>query len=267
MYLSVIIPFYNGDLHRERNIRAVIRSALASLELDSELIVYEQVSKTNLSEFSSDPRFRHFCSNDKKWNKSTCWNEAFKLTKGDNILGLDADIIVNENTFKKESIDKYIENKLTYPFSDIVDMSISETTAYCEDTRFLKHIDVEASANRLRNGRRCYGGVWIMPREAFVQIGGYDNNFEIWGGEDDTFHWISTALFTRDKVSRLNGLIYHLWHPITNTSDYLKSESYTNIVNHKTRIMTKYYDTITAPKYCKIQRYLNGLVGYENTLV
>jgi glycosyltransferase involved in cell wall biosynthesis len=267
MYASVIIPFYNGDNHRERNLRAVIRSALASLESNSELIVVEQVTKTNLSEFASDHRFIHYCQPVSKWNKSEAWNQGFKLSRGKAIIGLDADIIVNESVFTQSSVEEFTKKKLTYPFVDIVDLTISETTAYCESSSFLKHIDVAEQANRLRNGRRCYGGIWIMPRSAFVDIGGYDRSFEIWGGEDDIFHWITTALFTREQVCRTNGVAYHLWHPVSNTKDYLESENYKRIVELKQHIMGKYYDTTTAPKYCKIQRYLNGLVGYENPMV
>ena len=262
MYASVLIPFYNGDKHRDRSVRAVIKSALNSLESDSELIVAEQVTKTDLSEFSSDPRFKHILVGGSSWNKSTAWNEGFKHTKGEAIIGLDADIIAPEDFFKKEYVNNAVSSSsLHYPFVDIVDMTISETNAYCESTSFLKHIDVSEQANRLRNGRRCFGGIWIMHRDTFVDVGGYDRSFEIWGGEDDIFHWICTARFTRSAVTRGIGVIYHLWHPVSNTKEYLESDAYKAVVNRKQAIMQSYNDSTNSPKYCKVQRFINGLAG------
>ena len=57
-----------------------------------------------------------------------------------------------------------------------------------------------------------YGAlVQIMPKEAFKEVGGWDERFRGWGGEDhaamramDTLYWPHKTLPTP---------VYHIWHP------------------------------------------------------
>jgi len=50
----------------------------------------------------------------------------------------------------------------------------------------------------------------IVTRELFDQVGGFDERFVGWGGEDEAFHAACLALA---GVSRVDGPAWHLWHP------------------------------------------------------
>jgi GT2 family glycosyltransferase len=49
----------------------------------------------------------------------------------------------------------------------------------------------------------------IVPRALWDAVGGFDERFEGWGGEDEAFHAACAAL---GVVRRLDGANWHLWH-------------------------------------------------------
>lgn len=264
MKTSILIPYMNGDSYRERDLRLVLGWTLSHIDDDTELVVCEQVTK---SEWISKefPRVIHVVQEGfQKFNKSACWNHGFKHTKGKYIVGLDADIIIDGRWLHSDTVEAYLEtSRLVYPFDSIVDTTDSETRGFMASQSFLNDcIDVCNQKDRLRAGTRCYGGIWYMSRKDFVEIGGFNRGFGSWGGEDDVFHWISTAMYTKDNVGRTENHVFHLWHPIQNNTQYLMSDDYNKVVELKQEIMSKHYDTVTAPKYCKVQKYLNGLVAH-----
>ena len=57
----------------------------------------------------------------------------------------------------------------------------------------------------------AWAGVLILPKIAFQAVGGYDERFIGWGGEDNAFQ------LALDKMvgthARVNGSVAHLWHP------------------------------------------------------
>jgi predicted glycosyltransferase involved in capsule biosynthesis len=55
------------------------------------------------------------------------------------------------------------------------------------------------------------GGSYVMKKELWQQIGGMDENFVGWGGEDDAFHLLCKK--SKLKVSYVEGYSYHLYHP------------------------------------------------------
>lgn len=55
------------------------------------------------------------------------------------------------------------------------------------------------------------GGITVIARDAFELVGGIDDRFEGWGGEDVAFGYALETLV--HPVHRLDGRLAHLWHP------------------------------------------------------
>lgn len=68
-----------------------------------------------------------------------------------------------------------------------------------------------------QHGRRYGALVQIMPREAFFMVGGMDNRFEGWGGEDIAFVFALDTLYAHHKTTRNDVL--HLWHKVIGRED------------------------------------------------
>jgi hypothetical protein len=70
------------------------------------------------------------------------------------------------------------------------------------------------SARQTPADRYVYiSGCQVVPRVLWDEIGGFDERFESYGGEDDAFHAASVALTGHDaREDRLEGSCWHLWH-------------------------------------------------------
>lgn len=55
------------------------------------------------------------------------------------------------------------------------------------------------------------GGVVVIPRDAYVEAGGFDPRFRGHGHEDMCFGWAAKLLV--GEAERLNAPLVHLWHP------------------------------------------------------
>lgn len=54
------------------------------------------------------------------------------------------------------------------------------------------------------------GGSYVLNHRALEKIGGFDEQFIGWGGEDNAYHSIAGR---RAGVKFMYGMSYHLWHP------------------------------------------------------
>lgn len=56
-----------------------------------------------------------------------------------------------------------------------------------------------------------WGGIIIVPRRGFEEVGGFDERFTVWGAHDVCFALSMDTIW--GKHSRFDSTIYHLWHP------------------------------------------------------
>ena len=62
-------------------------------------------------------------------------------------------------------------------------------------------------------------GAVAVPVTLWKRMGGYDERFVSWGGEDRAFMVVCDALSGIKHSSRVAGTAYHLWHPVTPEND------------------------------------------------
>ena len=78
----------------------------------------------------------------------------------------------------------------------------------------------------------------IFPREALDAIGGWDERFRGWGGEDVAFLRALDTLFGKHKTS--NNAIFHLWHSFNKASTQVRMWGGQEVV-HPNRDLTNAY--------------------------
>ena len=69
----------------------------------------------------------------------------------------------------------------------------------------------EASYTKVNRGHWYGALIQILPTEAFDLLGGMDERFAGWGGEDVSFMHAVDTLYSKHRTTQ-NGVI-HLWHP------------------------------------------------------
>lgn len=205
--ISYIILYRdNGDMYREENLRTVLRWIFKNKLTDIlDIIVVEQdsISKINLSE-----EITHiFVKNTGPFNRSWGFNVGAFQTESRYLIFSDSDIIMPLDSFLNalsglrnyDTVKTYKEN-LIFP---------SE-----EDSNLLREtLDTSLDLKGNRPGRAACtpfcGGVFFITQEGFQRIGGWDEEFEGWGGEDEA---IESRIYKFLRHQRFDDRAFHLFH-------------------------------------------------------
>lgn len=268
MYI-VLIPFYRGDEYRERSIVRVIRHCWESSNGQCRIIISEQNSNSrNLFKKIFDnysipiEYINHFYSG--RFNKSRAWNDgiryirSLKFPMDINILFLDADIIVESDVLKDDFITKKMKTcKVYHPFDSIADLDRYDSHILCNEDLESISFSRKYHIDRARRGYRCYGGAMIMSLLTFLSTGGFDIRFDAWGHEDDVFYYVCRKLYPCGQCIReKNKLIYHIYHPIQNTKEYIFSNKYKELSLLKLEIVRNIKNNVFD--YITYNKYFNG---------
>lgn len=111
---------------------------------------------------------------------------------------------------------------LTAAFTCVVEIS-----EVCTDNILAGLITLEDTVEAVRVRRRdieTQSSMLVVPRQVFDAVGGFDERFQGWGGEDNAF-WHACA--AQREPQRIPGNAYHLWHaPAARSgSDYDRNQA------------------------------------------
>lgn len=145
------------------------------------------------------------------FNRSAALNAAAE-GEWDVAVILDADTILDADLIRR-GIDRAMQaGHLVLPFSDRCLVSRQGTRKILEGYRGSWRRFV--TARQTPSDPYVYiSGCQVVPRVLWDEIGGFDERFESYGGEDDAFHAASVALTGHDaREDRFEGSAWHLWH-------------------------------------------------------
>jgi hypothetical protein len=202
--LSFIIPFRGTE--RLAQLQATVRSILAQQGPKVECLVIEQSNRAEVRDaLPQGVRYMHLPhpQGDGGWRKSWAYNVGARAARAPVLVCHDGDILVPSAYASAllETLDQgydsvHIQRFLFYlgP-ADSLRVQTSGNWAGCcpEDVR-----------------HNWVGGTLAIRRDAYFGIGGFDERFVDWGGEDNEF-------FSRCVTLRhcRHGFVpfVHLWHP------------------------------------------------------
>lgn len=203
--VSFIIPHRGPE--RLPLLQKVISSILAQ-NIPVECIVVEQNASREVEQLPDGVRYVHLphLENPDGWHKSMAYNVGVHHARADIVVCHDGDILAPSNY--AEEIVKRINDE----GYDVVHL---HRFLFCLDELSTKQtlimqggIDLHRPPERVRQNWK--GGTLAITKQAFFQIGGFDERFTGWSGEDREFY---------DRCLVLNGYRFgylpfiHLWHP------------------------------------------------------
>ncbi|MBT2655824.1 glycosyltransferase [Bacillus sp. ISL-18] len=152
--------------------------------------------------------------NGEEINKAKAINLAAKKATGKVLVIADADVIYDPKLIVKsiELLNKGAS--WVVPFTAVYDVGKEGTR------RLIKTgpDSITIRPNECTKSDWLYEGfagkLFVIPRENFEAVGGFDERFIGWGGEDDAFsHAVRTLC---GEIVNVEGRIFHLWHPSAN---------------------------------------------------
>lgn len=211
--LSYIITYRETGFERRRNLDLVLRW-LATLP-DIEVIIVEQDARPRLTGELPHPHARRiFTYNASAFNKGWGLNTGFRVATLDCVAFADADVLVPQGLNEATAACRGGFG-VTKPYRAIVDLSEEETVHAAEALAAGGSLPSGlAGRNRADDGELVVlaGGVVVMRRDAVIRLGGFDERFVGWGGEDDAM----TRKIERVRMSTAEtgtGVALHLAHP------------------------------------------------------
>lgn len=148
---------------------------------------------------------------DGPFNRSKAINDAATRRYWDDVAVIsDADSFVPEDQLDA-AVEKACDTgKMVSPFTFVVQLSEACTRGQVATGGVLNLRNLGVDNVRTKS-IETQSNVIVVPRELWDVIGGFDERFVGWGGEDNAF-W-RAAEIQRGDVLRLSGSAFHLWHP------------------------------------------------------
>ena len=196
--ISLLVPFHSDRAEREANwhwLHDYWRHRLP----DAELIVQDNLEVP-------------FC-------KTAAVNAAFKRSHGDVIVIVDADCFIDSQVIEQCAarirearaagrtawfIPYRRFYRLTKDATGVLAASDPKGPFPPDQLEYERQHDPAT-------GHHYAALIQILPREAFKTVGGMDERFKGWGGEDVSFMYAVDTLYGKHRT--VDAPVYHLWHP------------------------------------------------------
>jgi predicted glycosyltransferase involved in capsule biosynthesis len=219
---SYIITF-RADVegYRRRNLETTL-AWLSTLRSRNELqvIVIEQ-SRTPTINAADDELFQQVellhAFSDRPFNKSWGLNIGARLAKTQCLFFADADMIIPTDI--EETLELMARGvEVVKPYTKMIDLNAAQTEALDDGVLPEEALAGEQATDRAHKGEHLVlaGGIFATQSQRFARLGGFDERFVGWGGEDDAM----TLKIQRVQASTmlLEGLALHLYHPRDQTA-------------------------------------------------
>lgn len=206
---------YRHTIERLHNLKRVLDWINGFSNVD--VILVEQDTHSKISHLNL--KCRHiFIKSNAPYNRSWAFNIGIKNSKCEAIVFSDSDLIMNPNDFI--SAMKELENvEMVNPYKSVIDLQPQESLLPLEE---LLKIDRPGRGENDNQKINLCGGMSIFRKSSIRKIGGWNESFIGWGGEDD-YQAIKVTNFLTYK--ELGFRCYHLFHNRENPDmkDYHKN--------------------------------------------
>ncbi|WP_295400224.1 glycosyltransferase family A protein [uncultured Thiocystis sp.] len=211
MPVSFITTVRVTDERRARNLRYTLD--WYQRQCDWEWVIVEQDAAPRLDELPLPEGLKRlFVLNPGPFNKAWGFNVGVRAARGDLLFFCDADLLVPASALETATSLCTRRVLAVNPYETLADLGRTESDALLagdEPPRFDRN---DASDRRGERERICFcGGAFMMRRSLHQHMGGFDERYLGWGGEDDA---MSLRLGrTTAEVAVVQGrMALHLWH-------------------------------------------------------
>lgn len=255
MKASYIITFRKDHGRRLANLIAVLD--WLSWFQDMEVVLVEQDAVYTLEDVKLPSNCGVvFARNAGPFNKAWGFNVGYRHAGGNVLAFGDADMIMKRGALAACFEACRRRSDAINPYDNMIDLTPEES-----EIIFQGNYDVEVTRrieelNRTGKGEfTCFcGGIFLIRRTAFEVLGGFDERFLGWGGEDDAMT-LKLLKVIQNIETKHDETAYHLWHERSRSAMYGHAHYQNNL-----RLIAEYRFCLKDDliERCKIQSQSMG---------
>ena len=201
-YSFTYVIGYRHNLERLQNLRRVLDwiNGFAGVEV----LLIEQDKHSKISHLNL--KAKHiFTKSNMPYNRSWAFNVAIKNAKSNIIVFGDSDLVMEPNQFIAglQAIRNY---EMVSPYHSVLDLTQQESNMPLEQLISINRPGRGETDNQTIN---ISGGIAMFRLDAIKRIGGWNEDFIGWGGEDD-FQTLKIHNFL--TWTELKAKCFHLYH-------------------------------------------------------
>jgi cellulose synthase/poly-beta-1,6-N-acetylglucosamine synthase-like glycosyltransferase len=201
-YLFTYVIGYRHNIERLQNLRRVLDwiNGFGGVEV----LLIEQDTHSKIKHLNL--KAKHiFTKSNMPYNRSWAFNVAMRYANSNIIVFGDSDLIMEPNQFITglNSLNNY---EMVSPYHSVVDLTQQESNMSLDQIININRPGRGETDNQKIN---ISGGIAMFRRDAIQKIGGWNEDFIGWGGEDD-FQTMKVKNFL--TWTELKARCYHLYH-------------------------------------------------------
>ncbi|APC97391.1 glycosyltransferase family 2 protein [Francisella frigiditurris] len=250
--ISLVITTYNSPQYLKKVLESVLYQTLPPMEI----IIADDGStddtKKVIEEFAKQTKIPviHSWQEDKGFRAAKSRNEAFIKATGEYLIYIDGDIILSKNFIKDHKILSE-RNTVLYGRRVFLTKKLTDLILFSK-----KRIKINLFTNGIKNRLKVIRSIFLAKkisksvrnsrgfqtcnfsffRNDFININGFNEDFEGWGLEDTELCERFLNSNIKLKKVRFSIINYHLWHK-ENSRDALQRNK--NILNNTIKNKTK----------------------------
>lgn len=233
--VTLLISTYNW----EDALRLCLLSASVQTVAPHEIVIADDGSREETRRLIDEFRtilkvpIVHVWQEDKGFRKTLILNKAIAQAKGDYIIQVDGDVIL-ERHFIQDHIEMmqrgYFVCGSRTKLGSLVTRRLIKEVSYKPSvselklsfilngfrSKTLRTFLAERYARVIDHMRGCNLAFW---KNDFIAINGYDENLLEWGHEDGELVYRLHFLGVKKKALKMGGIVYHLWHKESSRSN------------------------------------------------
>lgn len=251
---SYLMTFRDSDGARSALLRAVVDWLLAVPEFEVIVVEQDTVSRLDARPLPASVKTL-FAYNNGPFNKAWGLNVAARQASHDLLVIGDADMVMPGDALQR-SVSACAERfDAVNPYAHLCDLSEIETRKYLAGELELADIEAAERVDRTPAGEfLCFcGGICVFRRDVYFALGGMDENFLGWGGEDDAMS-INLQRYTKRLAVQQGSTAYHLWHPRS-------PRRYQHPHYRRNLVLLEQYRTCTDPALEKLRATQRASMG------
>jgi predicted glycosyltransferase involved in capsule biosynthesis len=242
---SIIISYKESDEDRKTNLQRVLHYLSRLLDKETEIVLVEQGDVSKLDWLDKNERINHiFLKNTGIFNKGWGYNVGANNSKGNNLIFNDIDVFLPLEAYSK-GLDLLRLCDVVDPYNKIYFLDKLNSEKFIANGYDFINVD-PASPYYLPNV--ISGGVFIMKKEKFLMLKGFDEECYGYGHEDDIFD--SKIRILGISTIRLITSAIHIYHQVIKDNEYYSRQMFNeSLFNRYIRMNpAKLKDRITATK-------------------